>query len=138
MKEYCKIWATLKSFDLSDSNLAFHLFDGFKEITNKKLKLALDFSKKEITEIRALFIIRNGLIHTNGILEKSYKSFQLVSQLTKKYKSLQLLDDKFIVIDEQFCHDALSILKRFIFYIVSKAIRSFPNYRKQAPKWLLK
>jgi hypothetical protein len=56
----------------------------------------------------------------------------------KKYKSLKLFDDKFIVIDEQFCHDALSILKGFIFHIVSKAIKRFPNYRKQTPKWLLK
>jgi hypothetical protein len=26
MKEYCKVWATLKSFDLNDFNLASHLF----------------------------------------------------------------------------------------------------------------
>lgn len=129
LKSYCLLWMNLLEIGSKKFTYKNGLLDTLKEIEKQHLKLGIDFSKEEIAQFRGLLAVRHSLIHSNGSLHYVENFVPIIKQLAKKYPSLKILDDKFIITDETFCSESLIIIKKFVFYLFKLAIKQFPNYR---------
>lgn len=129
LKAYTLLWIQMLGLNHKDFSYDSGLLDTFKDINKKYLELNIDFSDYRIVDFKGLLAVRNSLIHSNGSFIYVEKSIPIIQQLARKYKSLEIHDSKYIITDEKFCRQSLSIVEKFIFYIFKQGIRKFPNYR---------
>lgn len=126
IKEYIKIWKENLTDQVTIKNNNA-ILDYLKEADKKFFCANIDFSKKEVVDLRGLLAIRNALVHSSGNMDDVPKYEPLIKQMVRQYSSIKLSTDGYISTTEQFCIDSLQIISSFFFYLFKLAIRKFPN-----------
>ena len=116
-----------------------------KESVMDYLKLAckdyfdipVDFNNSSVINFKGLLALRNAIVHSGGTFEDVQKYKPQIIQLAKKYKSIEIVQDQYIFISEEFCKASLDIVKQFFYYAVKSAIRRYYTYISEKEYWKL-
>ena len=132
IKDFINTWKKLSREETLEFKNQNGIIDYLKAADKKYFQLGLDYSKPEVSDFQGLLAIRNSIVHSSGTFEYVEKYVPQISQLARKYPSI-VIEDEQIVTTVQLCYDALSISKKFFFYIFKKAIQKFPIFRRERP-----
>src|SRR5688572_1183837 len=112
IKRYISSWKKLLNLDTSRVDKTTGILDFLKTVNKSYLNVALDFSKKEIVDLRGLLAVRNAIVHSSGTIEYVPQYKPMIEYMTKSYSSIHLTNEGGVWMEEQFCWDSLKISKR--------------------------
>lgn len=111
------------------------VIDYLKIIDKEYLKLGIDFNNAAVIDFKGLQALRNAIIHSGSTFEDVLKYKPQILQLSRKFKTIEILNDHYIFLNDEFCKSSLNIVRDFFYYLVKLAIRRYYKYISVKEYW---
>lgn len=130
LQNFCSALHKVLMLKVTYSEFKGSILDQFKTYI-KLAGLEIDFESQIWQSLKEVVELRNCIVHYSGWLEdwhgRKFNRSNSIESLSKKFNSIQIDENKLVVLDKKACEDCILIIKNFIDMIYKCALLKLPK-----------